>query len=440
MTRGMFRLKQFLNVWADRLKTSSFAQGTAVLSTGTLIAEGIVVFSTPALSRLFNPDDFGLLALFSAIVTICATIITLRYEMRIVPAKTDHEAKSIFLLAVVLALFLGICLSLLSLFIPNNIKILMGIDKLGHWLTIALLISIITALTTTFGYWFNRYGEYKKLSLLRIIQASLIATCSLIAGLISLKNGLLYALAIASVIALFPFLLAGQSSLNSIKGPSCLMNTAKNNRRAPAYLLPAAIMDVVSMQLPFFLISAWFTTELTGHYRMAWMILALPGSLIGAAVAKVFFQRYSILWPDAMRAKKFMIRILKALALIGIGPMVIILLFGDTLFVFILGDAWRESGIMAKYLAPMVFAMFVSSPISTAYIVMRMEKANMIFGTITMFTRPISFYLGYIFNNIYLAIASFTIIEILTIIGFQSYLFRKLTQSQPIDYDKEKSK
>ena len=79
--------------------TSKFTKGgyghsVIVLTIGTAIAQIIMIVTTPILSRLYDPEDFGLLATFSAVSGITATIVTLRYETAILIPKKDEKSKT----------------------------------------------------------------------------------------------------------------------------------------------------------------------------------------------------------------------------------------------------------------------------------------------------------------------------------------------------------
>lgn len=411
---------------ASRLSGSAFARGAVVLSTGTMIAQLIGVAATPVLSRLFTPADFGLLALFTAVTGIGATIITLRYEVRIVPAKSHGEARAVLRLVLALAVCAGSTLALLAYLLPQQARISLQLADLGDWLPAAFLMSMVTATVVAVSYWFNRFGEYRKLASLRVVQALLSAACGLIAGFLAIRDGLIYATVVATAVGLVPYLHYGLTSLASVPGSESMAHAARANRRAPFFLLPTALMDVLTLQLPFFLISMWFSIESTGQYRMAWTILALPGALVGHAIAQVFFQRYSDVWPDAHAARALLVKSWKTLALLGLGPLIVVLSLGEFLFSFVLGEPWREAGLIGAYLAPMVFVSLIHSPTSTTFIVMGMERTVFFFGLAVLVYRPACLYAGHLVGSLYVGLALFVFIEIVQMVIFQAIAYKKV--------------
>src|SRR5690606_27302972 len=68
-----------------------FARSVAVLATRSITGQVLVFLSVPVLSRMYSPEDFGALSVFSSVLGVIAIIATLRFENAIlVPAKDDE--------------------------------------------------------------------------------------------------------------------------------------------------------------------------------------------------------------------------------------------------------------------------------------------------------------------------------------------------------------
>lgn len=412
------------------IRASAFARNIAVLTSGTILAQGIGIIATPILSRIYTPADYGLVALFGAVVAICATLITARYEITVLLPTVESEARSIVALVVLLAIVVGGMLAFGATVLPQPVRAWLGLQALGHWLPIAVLGGIATAITAVITNWLNRRCEYRKIASLRVVQAGVAVLFGLTLGLLAVPNGLLYVQVATIAISMLLFLFSGYTSLaHKVSGQS-LFVTAREYHRAPAYLLPTAMLDVFTLQLPFILISVWFTAELTGQYRMAWALLGLPAGLVGSATAQVFYQRFSQLWPDAAAAQAILFKTWRMLAILGAIPFAIVMLSSQQLFSFILGPAWAEAGVMAGILAPMFFASLIHSPTSTTYVVMGMERIVLFFGIAVLVYRPLCLYLGHYFNNFYLGLTLLVIAEIIQVLLFQYLAIRKLRIAQ----------
>ena len=87
----------------QRLKPKSeFSKNVLTLMTGTTIAQAIPIAISPILTRIYTPEDFGVLALFVAITSIFGSIANGRYELAIMLPKKDENAINIFALGLII--------------------------------------------------------------------------------------------------------------------------------------------------------------------------------------------------------------------------------------------------------------------------------------------------------------------------------------------------
>lgn len=411
----------------QRIKSSSFVRRASVLTIGTIVAQGIALAVTPILSRIFTPSDYGLLALFGAVSAVTATLVTLSYPIRIVLPKSDSEAKQVSLVAIFASLCLGSALILLSYILPGSIINAVGLRPLGTLLPVAIIAGIMAAIITIVTYWLNRKLQYKRIASLRIIQATLSAGFGLVMGLLSIERGLIYAQFFAILAGLVFFVVLG--SLRYAKQDVFgLMVIVEKHKAAPKHLYPTAFLDVFTSQLPIFITTQWFAEDMAGHYRMAYTLLGLPAGLIGSAVAQVFYQRFSELWPDAVAAKKLLEKTWMALALLGFLPFLIVMIGGETIFTFVLGSSWGVAGNFASILAVMFFFSLLHSPTSTTLISMGLEYQLPFFGVAALVHRPLAFYIGYLQESLYVGLILFVILEIAHMLTFQFLVFRKINR------------
>ena len=95
---------------------SEFSRNVLTLMTGTTIAQAIPITISPILTRIYTPEDFGVFALFVAIVGFIAVIASGRYEQAIMLPKYDKYAINIFTLSLILicltSIFTAACIRL----------------------------------------------------------------------------------------------------------------------------------------------------------------------------------------------------------------------------------------------------------------------------------------------------------------------------------------
>ena len=415
----------FLEKITSRFQQGTAARDVATLTMGTVIAQGITIAFTPLLTRMYSPNDFGLLAVFLAVVSVGATLVTLRYETSILVPKENTESANLVLLSLILGGGLSVVLAVLGALLPMGLQEKLGLGALGNWLPIIFLTAAATSALAVMQGWMNRQKKYLHMALLRVGQSTCVAGLAVFLGLLHTNNGLLIAQICASMCLCLVALWLGRSAAHLWQKQQ-LQATAHAYKNAPKYLLPTALLDVVTLQMPVVLIAAWFGAGDAGQFSMAWRLLMMPMALIGGAVGQVFMQRFSNALETPAFAKKIIKQSWLFLFFVGLVPFSLILMGGDAIFAMVLGDKWLGSGAIAMTLAPMALAMFVSSPTSGAYVLLGLQRYSLLFGFVTLMYRPLCIFLGKFFNNLTIGLWVWVVLEIITIVTYQYLIWRKI--------------
>lgn len=411
------------------LVKGSAARDVAVLTSGTVISQAIMILATPLLSRLYMPEEFGRLAAFIAISTVTATLITMRYEAAILATKHDSEAATLVRLALIFATVGGGLLAIGSFMLPENALLLLEkIGPLSSSLPLIFLVASATAYLSVMQNWLNRQKRYVDMAKLRVFQSSGVVSFAVVFGAISIiPNGLLWAQALACVITVAGSMWFARSVMDLWRARK-LLSVAKAQVNFPKYLLPTALLDVVTMQIPVLLITIWFGESLAGQFSMAWRMLMLPMAVVGAAIGQVFMQRLSQTQLGSRLARRLLIQTWMLLLALGTVPMMVFLLFGEPIFSFFLGKEWSEAGYIAAALSPLALAMFVSSPTSGTFILLGIQRYSLWFGLAVFAYRPLCILFGYICENIYLGLMLWALCEIVQVALYQLVAWKKMRE------------
>lgn len=407
-----------------------FARDVAYLTIGAACAQCISFAATPVLARIYGPSDYGVFAIFTAVISILSTIVTLRYEVRIMLPMLDSEAGEIVISAIIVSLISSFILLGMSLLLTETTISYLSLNGIKKNLPLTVVLGSFIAINTIFTTWLTRLSKFKEVSFIRIIGTLIGSVSSILIGCFLSKDGLLYGFGISALASLLFYLFFAVKIDKTLKKVSFLeiKKTLVSHVRAPAYLLPTALLDTLTIQLPFFLLSLWFSEKITGEYRMANQFLSIPAVFIGGAIAQVFFQRFSKTWPEAVEAKRILINTWKTLGAVGIIPLIVVIFFGDYIFNLILGSEWSYVGDIAAIMAPMAFFSLVHSATSTTLIVMGYEKWYIFFGLATLIYRPLSLYIGHHFNSLYLGLGLFITFEIIQMLLFQFIAIDKINR------------
>jgi O-antigen/teichoic acid export membrane protein len=358
---------------AERVRAmgqSAFARDTGVLVAGTALAQLVAVGGLPLLSRSYPPAAFGQLAVFTAVASITSTLITLRYETAVMLPSDDGESRTLVSLALRLALWTGVAMTLLALLPwpwPWN-----SMSGLGAWLAAGAATGIGTAWLAVGNVAFSRQRAYRRLAMVRVGQSVLFFAVAL--ALADMHGGLMLAHGMA-VAAMAAALLWGLGRPFAVPPGWTLAGVALAHASAPRYLLPTALLDTFSNQLPVLVIASQWGDAAAGQFGVAWRILALPAALIGAAVAQVFYQNAAAdANADFSRLQQRFLKVSLALGVCALPATLAVVLWGDLLFPWVLGDEWEDAGLIAQWLVCSMAMYFVFSPTSAILIVLGHQR------------------------------------------------------------------
>jgi|694.fasta_scaffold34117_5 lipopolysaccharide exporter len=425
------------------LKKSFYFKNLITLTIGASFAQLIGILVAPILSRLYSPEDYGIFAIFASVVTILSTIFSLRYESKILIPKDENEVTTLLLLILYTTFILGGLFFFLSFFPSVLFYQSIGIFKLGFWLRFTILAAICTTLINSFYYYLTKKSLFKLITYSRIFTSAFSSFFAVILGYFFVKGGLIISQIISLLVGvIFVFFLSKFNFTKDNNNKNNIFAIAKKHKNAPIYLLPASLIDVFSYQLQIFLIALWFKMSDVGNLRMAWTILALPASFIGSAIGQLFFQKFTDIMPDLKNAKIYLFQTWRNLFFIGIIPSILVILFGKELFVIFLGQKWENSGEIASILAPMFFITFISSPTSSTYIALGIEKIGFYLNIFVLIARPLSLYIGMINNNLKLGLHIFVLLEFANILIYQFFalyyikiiIFKNFEEKKKIEF------
>ena len=154
-------------------------------------------------------------------------------------------------------------------------------------------------------------------------------------------------------------------------------------KKLPIYNLPNAFIDGIRLAGINILIGKYFSSAVLGQFSLAWRMTQAPLLLIGSSISPVLFQKTSRANKSELNEiiKKF---ILKA-SLLAFPMFVVIYFFSESIFSFVFGTEWTEARVpAASIMTPWLFLNFITSPLSSIYIVINRQDFMLVFSFIYM--------------------------------------------------------
>lgn len=413
----------------NKLKPKSeFSHNVLTLMTGTTIAQAIPIAISPILTRIYTPQDFGVFALFLAIVGFFSVISSFRYEQAILVPKDDEDAINILALGFLINIFISIFLFLIVVILHKEIANLFNNKEIETWLWFAPVTIFFIGLFNLLTYWNNRKKHYANITKATIIKSIILAVSQIAIGMIkSGAAGLVGGQILSSIFSnmrLAKALLNNKKLLKNISKET-ITREAKKYIDFPRFQAPHAMLNNLSSNLPTFVFSALFGIGIVGFYSLATRIIFAPLGILSNASAKVYSQKVSDLYNNNEDAYGFTLRFLKSLAKKIILPLVVIVAFAPVIFAFVFGENWREAGVYTQILSPWLLMVFTTGAISFIPSLVKMQKKALIIEIFYMIFRLTALLIGVYFDSIYISLWLFSLVGFL-FLSYNAYWYLKL--------------
>ncbi|MDR2410594.1 MAG: oligosaccharide flippase family protein [Bacteroidales bacterium] len=368
---------------------TKFAKNVLLLVTGTLFAQVINFCLSPVITRLYTPEDYGILAIYSSILGILAIIGSLKYESAIVIADNDEIAINV----------VGLCLIILLCFITFIIIILylLGdfiLTKLRHDIVIKYKYFIplgvfFLGLYNIFLQWAYRKKNIRSISKTKFSQVLFNNFSKILLGFGKFKAfGLIVGNILGESSGLIvlskPFFYTNGKFIKSIEWQK-IRYVAERYIKFPLYTATSQLCNQAGLHLPALLMLSLYNSEIVGYYSLASTVLNLPMVLIGNSIGDAFYaEAASIGRHNPRQLKELSKKLFKRLCLIGIMPLVIGTIGGPFFFTLIFGTLWTKAGYFARIMTILIFSRLIFTPVSRLYSVFEKQKEAFIIDLLRM--------------------------------------------------------
>lgn len=378
-----------INVTINRLKSNSFLRGVTIMAGGTMLAQLIPILLSPVLSRIYTPEDFGMLGVYISIVSALAGICSLSYEKAIPLPKEDSDSMNIVALGMLSVVSVSLIVLLVMQFWGYPIFKLLNSSAIYpyRWLIPFSLLGVGSY--TVLSYWALRRKNFSNLAKTKVTQSSGQAIGQVIFGLIGIKPlGLL----IGDVIG--KFLGIGTLFLRTIQQDRYLFpevnlhrikTVAVRYKDFPLITNWANLLHLAAGVVPTLLFASLFGPQVAGWFMFGEKIVSLPTGIVGGSIAQVFLSEAAALSrKDPKRLSNMFRKTVKHLFLIGLIPTIVLLVASPWLFSVIFGAAWWEAGVYMMIRAVSILIQFTIGPIFSVINILEKQKWQLLCDALGM--------------------------------------------------------
>jgi O-antigen/teichoic acid export membrane protein len=361
------------------LRRGGFMRATLRIAAGTGAAQLILIGSSPIVTRLYSPSDYGIFSVAASIL-ILAAVTCLRYEFAIPLPKDDVAAANLVGLSLLVNVGMSLATGVGLLLIGPWLLGMLGASVLGPYVVLLAVAQFGGGVASVFINWAVRTRNYSELGLNRLTQSGALVGVQVGLGLIGFGAlGLLIA-AVASSIAGSIRLAAAAWRTNAAAfrriSRDGILTVAKRYRRFPIYSSGSALLANLGVRAPLLLLVANFGTNVGGNYALAERILYLPLALVADSVGQVFTAESARLArEESGELRRLFRRTTLALALAALGPAIVIAVAAPFLAGPVFGEKWGDVGLLVAALVPMFYLQFIMT--STGDVLYLVERQRL---------------------------------------------------------------
>lgn len=400
------------------IQSSGVRNFTKLLS-ANVVAQVIGLLVYPILTRLFSPDDFGLLNLFMSIGGVLVVLSTAEYYYAIVLPKDDRDANNV-LGAGLLWLLAVTALVAISALFSGPISALFNAPKLASFYWLMPLYVLAIGAWNLLNYWYIRQRKYSSISRYQVSQNLFSAGGKLAFGYGGvMSGGMIYAVVIAPLLSLFTSLLRYRKQLSqSLRQITWtdVRQQAVEYRNFPCFVLPKSLINMLAGQMPVLLLTPFFGSKAVGFLSLALLLGYTPIGTVTRAIYQVMYQstmnRVHQSLPIGDIFRKFII-FTSALVL----PVFAVLWFVlPDLTAWLLGAQWHLSGLYLRWMLPWLFVSLLSCSINYLFDVFMQQKWCLAFEIVLALMRIMGLAIGVWAGNFLLAVICYSLGTVLALL------------------------
>lgn len=381
-----------------------------ILSSG--IAQVILIITTPIITRLYSPTEFGEFTIFSNIAMILIPIINARYDLLIVNTKNDRSANILsqisFLISLLILLILIPIFAISAWLYPNFILDFIFI----------IIMLFLVSLTNIFTNYLNKERKYKVLSLINVFRAGSMALLQIIFGLLALGSlGLIIGFSLSYIAGITPGYKTFKKHFNIVRDKEETKALFLENKNQLVYSTPSILLNSLSFSVVVFFIGILYTNTEVGIYGMAIRVLGIPVTIISLGLSKIFMQQANDYYIEYGNFRNLLLKFSSILVIVSIILYVPLYLFSEELVNILLGHSWVDAITVIKIVIPLFVIRLIVSTVSLSVIVLQKQQLELILQALFLIGTTATFVISKMLNLTFL-----NFVSINTVVLIVSYM------------------
>lgn len=393
------------------IKSSGVRNFTKLLS-ANVVAQVIGLVVYPILTRIYAPEDFGLLNLFLSIGNVLVVLSLADYYYAIVLPKQEKDAITLTHVSLGLLLVTTFLVAL-SVLLSKPISVLFKSPGLVDYYWMMPLYVLVMGSWNILNYWYIRKKSFGRISGYQMSQSILSAGGKIGLGYAGvLHGGMIYSVVLAPLISLLTSMaLSFRKTLRPLFQWSwgSIPIQAKEYRNFPLFVLPRSFINVLAGQLPILLLTPFFGSKYVGLLSMALLLGYTPIGTITRALYQVLYQHTTERVHASVKIGDVFWRFMGYGSCVIIPVFAVIAIILPDLSAWLLGEEWRVVGEYIRWMLPWLYFSLLTG--STCYLsdVFMQQKKGLFFEILLAVCRVAGLCVGIVAKDFMVAIAAYSI-------------------------------
>lgn len=340
--------------------------GVSRIMTGSVLGQGLVFASYPLLTRLYDPSDFGLLVVFTSIVSMVGVLSTSSLEAALLIPASDDDAAAVAWAGLSSVAITATATAVVGFLVGSRVAGFLGAPELaGLWWLVAVTV-LVLGTYLVLSEWLVRMRSYSALARRNLMQGIGQVAAQVGLGVAGVRPvGLLVGLAAGRLLGTGGMLTRGGLLRQGRPRLAAMVAAVRRYRRFPLIASWSKLLNTAGLQVPFLVLSAAYGNAAVGLLGLVVRVVEGPTGMLAQAVYQVFNGEASArLRGRDPQLGALLRQYVRRLLAAGAAPALLLILLGPVAFGWVFGDEWVEAGRFAQLLAVAYLGEFVMVPVS----------------------------------------------------------------------------
>lgn len=360
---------------------TEFARNVLTLMTGTVIGQAVALLLSPIVTRLFTPENFTTLELYTMLLNVLVVVATGKYEFAIMQPKDREDARLLVSLTVRIAFFSSLSLMLILLFSSGWIASYYQNPDLKKWLWTLPFCLFAFAVFSCINFWFGRLKNFKVAATSKVWNSAASEPVKIATGLMSWSSGGLILATlfgnISSAIYSFKKFIEDEPLGITKISKKRMKELAIEYSDYPRYTIWGSIFSRLAQWAHIGMFSHFYGIYAVGYMALCRRVFMTPLNIISGSYGQVFYQRISEISDNRSLYKFYMKNLYRFLAFAGLCLVAVLLLpYGAMGFVF--GEEWTKAIEFLKILVFWYALNFVTSSLSYIFYRLKAQRLTLV--------------------------------------------------------------